>query len=217
MNNIPFYHIVRKSNIKSSPSPLLLMVHGFGSNEEDLFSFSRAFPKEITVVSIRGPIDIQKMGYAWYDLSIDHLGNKTYDNNKAIKSRDEIVKCIEKCTQIYNTDPDNVTLLGFSQGSILINAVALTYPQKIKNIISLSGGVDPNIIKLSSKSSLNELSFYISHGSQDMVLPFEQAKKSLEFLKENNINFDFESFPVGHGVCPENFKSMLLWFNNRVL
>ena len=105
--------------------------------------------------------------------------------------------------------------MGFSQGSILINAVALTYPKKIKNIISLSGGIDPSIIKL-SKSTLSELSFYISHGTQDMVLPFEQAKKSLEFLKENNIKFDFESFPVGHGVCPENFKSMLLWFNNKI-
>tara|TARA_B100001094_G_scaffold246185_1_gene242794 strand:+ start:7043 stop:7693 length:651 start_codon:yes stop_codon:yes gene_type:complete len=216
MNDIPFYHIIRKSYIKNGPSPLLLMVHGFGSNEEDLFSFSRALPKELTVISIRGPIKIQNMGYAWYDISIDHLGNKKYDINKAIESRDQIVKCIEKCTDTYNTDPDNVTLLGFSQGSILINAVALTYPKKIKNIISLSGGIDPNIIKL-SKSSVSKPSFYISHGTQDMVLPFEQAKKSLEFLKNNNIKFDFESFPVGHGVCPENFKSMLLWFNNRML
>lgn len=216
MNDIPFYHIIRKSDIKKGLSPLLLMVHGFGSNEEDLFSFTRALPKELTVVSVRGPIEIQNMGYAWYDISIDHLGNKKYDINKAIESRDQIVKCIEKCTDTYNTDPDNVTLLGFSQGSILINAVALTYPKKIKNIISLSGGIDPNIIKL-SKSNINELSFYISHGTQDMVLPFEQAKKSLEFLKKNNIKFDFESFPVGHGVCPENFKSMLSWFKNKLL
>lgn len=216
MNDIPFYHILRKSNIKNGKSPLLLMVHGFGSNEEDLFSFCRALPKELTVISIRGPIEIQSMGYAWYDISIDNLGNKTYDTNKAIESRDQIVKCIKKCTETYNTDPDNVTLLGFSQGSILINAVALTYPKMVKNIISLSGGIDPNIIKL-SKSSLNKLFFYLSHGTQDMVLPFEQAKKSLEFLIKNNIKFNFESFPVGHGVCPENFKSMLLWFNNRLL
>ena len=216
MNDIPFYHIIRKSDIKKGLSPLLLMVHGFGSNEEDLFSFTRALPKELTVVSIRGPIAIQNMGYAWYNISIDHLGNKKYDINKAIESRDQIVKCIEKCTDTYNTDPDNVTLLGFSQGSILINAVGLTYPKKIKNIISLSGGIDPNIIKL-SKSNINELSFYISHGTQDMVLPFEQAKKSLEFLKKNNIKFDFESFPVGHGVCPENFKSILSWFKNKLL
>lgn len=216
MSKIPFHHLIRKSNIKKGPSPLLLMVHGFGSNEEDLFSFSRALPSELTVVSIRGPINVQGMGYAWYNISIDPLGNKTYDNHKAIKSRDEIMKCIEACSEIYNTDNNNVTLLGFSQGSILINAVALSYPKKIKNIISLSGGIDPKIINLSD-FDLTELSFYISHGTQDMVLPYNQAKNSLQFLEENNINFDFESFPVGHGVCPENFKSMLTWLSKRIL
>jgi phospholipase/carboxylesterase len=191
------------------------MVHGFGSNEEDLFSFSRNLPDQLMIVSIRGPIEMQGMGYAWYNISIDHLGNKVYDIEKAIESRNDIVKCIEYCTKKYDTDPNNVTLLGFSQGSILINAVALTYPEKVKNIISLSGGFDRNIIQL-SKSSFNNLSFYVSHGTDDMVLPYDQAKKTIEILKENNISFQFESYHVGHGVCPENFKSLLLWLNNNL-
>jgi phospholipase/carboxylesterase len=215
MNKITFHHIVRKPKKNDGKPPLLLMVHGFGSNEEDLFSFSRNLPDQLMIVSIRGPIEMQGMGYAWYNISIDHLGNKVYDIEKAIESRNDIVKCIEYCTKKYDTDPNNVTLLGFSQGSILINAVALTYPEKVKNIISLSGGFDRNIIQL-SKSSFNNLSFYVSHGTDDMVLPYDQAKKTIEILKENNISFQFESYHVGHGVCPENFKSLLLWLNNNL-
>ena len=64
---------------------------------------------------------------------------------------------------------------------------------------------------------INDKSFYISHGSEDEVLPFNQAKESLNFLNQNNIVFDFETYPVGHGVCPENFKSMLSWLNNKML
>ena len=215
MNKITFHHIVRKPKKNVGKPPLLLMVHGFGSNEEDLFSFSRNLPDQLMIVSIRGPIEMQGMGYAWYNISIDHLGNKVYDIEKAIESRNDIVKCIEYCTKKYDTDPNNVTLLGFSQGSILINAVALTYPEKVKNIISLSGGFDRNIMQL-SKSSFNNLSFYVSHGTDDMVLPYDQAKKTIEILKENNISFQFESYHVGHGVCPENFKSLLLWLNNNL-
>ena len=216
MNEIPFFHLVRESNIKNRPSPLLLMVHGFGSNEEDLFSFSRALPSELTIVSLRGPVNIQNMGYAWYDISIDFKGNKIYDTQKAIDSRNKIVKCIDMCVSMYNTDKNNVTLMGFSQGSILVNAIALSYPKKINNVISLSGGIDPNIIDL-SKSNLNKLNFYISHGTQDEVLPYNQAKESLDFLKNNNIDFEFQSYPVGHGVCPENFKAMLTWLNKKIL
>jgi len=216
MTNLPFFHIVRESSIKNKKSPLLLMVHGFGSNEEDLFSFSRAIPSEYTIVSIRGPINTHGMGYAWYDIYFDNKGNKTYDIEMAIKSRDLILKCVKDCSIKYNTDINNTTLMGFSQGSILINAVALTYPKNIKNIISMSGGIDPSIITL-SKDNLNDLCFYISHGSEDEVLPFNQAKESLNFLNQNNIIYDFETYPVGHGVCPENFKSMLSWLNKKRL
>ena len=216
MIDLPFFHVVRESSLENKPSPLLLMVHGFGSNEQDLFSFSRSIPSEFTIVSIRGPIKTPGMGYAWYDIYFDHKGNKTYDIEMALKSRDLIIEFIKGCSIEYNTDLNNTTLLGFSQGSILINAVALTYPKNVKNIISMSGGIDPTIINL-SKDNLNDLSFYISHGTEDEVLPFNQAKESLSFLTQNNICYDFETYPVGHGVSPENFKSMLSWLSKKVL
>ena len=133
MNDLPFFHIHKKSNLENSPSPLLLMVHGYGSNEQDLFSFSRAIPEKFTIVSIRGDIEIQYNGFAWYNITIDFNGKKSYDIKKAIESRDNIIKVIEICKKIYNIDPDNVNLMGFSQGSMLVNAVALTYPEKIRN------------------------------------------------------------------------------------
>jgi phospholipase/carboxylesterase len=216
MSKLPFFHLIKKSCLVDVPSPLLIMAHGYGSNENDLFSFSRALPNKLTIVSIRGDINIQNIGYAWYDINIDFNGNKIYDIEKAIESRDKIADCIEKCTEIYNTDKNNVTLLGFSQGSILINAVALTYPEKVKNVIAFSGVVDPNIISLSSKS-LKNLSFYISHGTLDEVLPYNLSKESLKFLEKNNLNFVFEDFPVGHGVSPENFKSMLSWLTKKLV
>jgi phospholipase/carboxylesterase len=216
MSKLPFFHLIKKSCLIDVPSPLLIMAHGYGSNENDLFSFSRALPNKLTIVSIRGDINIQNIGYAWYDINIDFNGNKIYDIEKAIESRDKIADCIEKCTEIYNTDKNNVTLLGFSQGSILVNAVALTYPEKVKNVIAFSGVVDPNIISLSSKS-LKNLSFYISHGTLDEVLPYNLSKESLKFLEKNNLNFVFEDFPVGHGVSPENFKSMLSWLTKKLV
>jgi phospholipase/carboxylesterase len=211
MNDLPFFHIHKKSNLENSPSPLLLMVHGYGSNEQDLFSFSRAIPEKFTIVSIRGDIEIQYNGFAWYNITIDFNGKKSYDINKAIESRDNIIKVIEICKKIYNIDPNNVNLMGFSQGSMLVNAVALTYPEQIRNVISLSGSFDKNIINISKTSSLEGLSFYISHGLNDEILPFNLSKQSIEILSENNIDHVFEEYPIGHGVSPENFKSMLSW------
>ena len=84
MSKGSFKHIIQKPKITNGLSPLLLMVHGYGSNENDLFSFSKSLPNNLTIISIRGDIETFGMGYAWYDISIDHLGNKKYDNIKAI-------------------------------------------------------------------------------------------------------------------------------------
>lgn len=216
MNKLPFFYLHKKSSLIDTPSPLLIMVHGYGSNENDLFSFARVLPKELTIISIRGNVNIQGIGYAWYDISMDFNGNKVYDIEKAIRSRDEIANCIDKCIEVYNTDRNNVTLMGFSQGSILINAVALTYPEKVKNIIALSGAIDPTIINLST-NSLKNLSFYISHGTLDEVLPYNLSKESLTLLDENNLDYVFEDYPVGHGVSPDNIKSMLSWLVKRLV
>ena len=215
-NKLAFYHLVRKSNLENIPSPLLIMVHGYGSNEKDLFSFSRAIPEHITIISLRGDIEIQNNGYAWYNISLDFNGNKSYDINKAHESRDKIVKFIDQCIEMYNIDNKNITLMGFSQGSMLVNAVALSFPEKVNNIISLSGAFDPNIIEISEIKLLKKLSFYVSHGTQDEILPFELSKQSLKILDQNEVNYIFEEYPIGHGVSHDNFKSMLKWMNEKI-
>ena len=103
-NKLPFYHLIRKSTLENIPSPLLIMVHGYGSNEKDLFSFSRAIPSHITIVSLRGDIEIQNNSYAWYNISLDFNGNKSYDITKAQESRDRIVTCIDQCVETYNIE-----------------------------------------------------------------------------------------------------------------
>ena len=209
MIELPFHYVYRKSNLCDQKPPLLLMLHGYGSNEKDLFSFSEHIPKKYTVVSIRAPHDLG-MGFAWYDIGFDHFGNKVYDTKMAIGARDSIRNYISLCHKKFDTNPQLTTLLGFSQGAILCNAIALTNPIGIKNIISLSGGVDKKIINI-SKENLDSVSFYFSHGLFDDVLPFREAKESLDLLTNNGIDFHFENFPSGHGVSPENFKSMLKW------
>ena len=213
MTNFSYYFIKKKSCLKKRKPPLLIMLHGYGSNEKDLFSFSGALPNQYTIVSLRAPINIG-MGFAWYDISFDQKGNKIYDRETAIKTRNSLTNFINILHEELQTDPFSVTLMGFSQGAILSNAIALTNPSGIKNVICLSGGIDKEIIEL-NKKNLKSLSFYFSHGTNDIVLPYVQVKNSLEFLKINNINFKFESYPVGHGVSSDNFKSMLKWLNEH--
>lgn len=196
-------------------SPLLLLLHGYGSNEEDLFSFASELPSQYFIISAKAPIAMQPYGNAWYHISIDPSGVKSSDNEGAIKARDLIAQFIEEAVSAYNLDPEDVTLLGFSQGTILSYAVALTYPEKVKNIIGLSGYINEEITDLKDNAAYDHLNFYNSHGTLDQVIPIEAARKTPIYLKNIGITSSLNEFPVGHGVHPTNFYEFNTWLQKQ--
>ncbi|NDI99139.1 alpha/beta fold hydrolase [Flavobacterium sp. LaA7.5] len=214
--NLSLYHVVREPKVKTEKSPLLLLLHGYGSNEEDLFSFAPQLPDEYFIVSARAPYALPPYGNAWYAINFDAEMNKFSDNEQAIQSRDLIAKFIDELIATYPIDKDNITLIGFSQGSILSYAVAFTYPEKIKSVVALSGYVNEDIItETVEKEEVNKLRFFISHGSVDQVIPVEWARKAPEFVKSFGIEAEYHEYPVGHGVTPQNFYDMLAWLNKQ--
>ena len=212
---LPLEYIIREPQIKIKRSPVIFMLHGYGSNEEDLFSFANALPPEYTIISCRAPYYLASFGYAWYMINFDADQNNWSDTKQAIESRDLIMQAIEEACRVYDLDTRNITLLGFSQGSILSMAVALSYPKKIRNVIALSGYLNKDIIKEGYEREHSMTHFYISHGSSDQVIPVEWARQTPVILDSIGVKCRYEEFPVGHGVSPQNFYSFREWLTQQ--
>ena len=196
----------------SEKSPVIIMLHGYGSDENDLFSFASELPDNYTIISLKAPYAMQPYGNAWYAIHFDNANGKWSDDEQAITSRDLVVKCIDEIISVYNIDSDNITLLGFSQGTILSLAVGLSFPEKIKNIIGLSGYINEAIFKENyANNDFSKLNVYASHGSVDQVIPVDWARKTKPFLQNLNINCKYSEFSVGHGVAPQNFYELKEW------
>ena len=93
---LSLYHLVREPKIKKEKNPLLLLLHGYGSNEEDLFSFASELPEDYYVVSARAPFDLSYGSYAWYAINFDADENKFSDIGQARASRDIIANFIDE-------------------------------------------------------------------------------------------------------------------------
>lgn len=211
MNNLSLYHLVREPKNKLEKNPLLLLLHGYGSNEEDLFSFAAQLPDEYFIISARAPYALPPYGNAWYAINFDEGMNKFSDNVQAVESRNLIATFIDEVAAAYPVDKDKVTLVGFSQGAILSYGAALSFPDKIARVAALSGYYNPDIIDITDPAKIAKLQFFISHGTVDQVIPVEWARKAPEFLKNLNIQAEFHEYPVGHGVAPQNFYDLLNW------
>jgi phospholipase/carboxylesterase len=215
--NLSLHHITRAAKSSNVKAPLLILLHGYGSNEEDLFSFASELPEDFFIVSVRAPFDLQPYGHSWYDIHFTADNEKFSDDDQAIESRDMIANFIDELVATYPVDGDNVSLIGFSQGTILSYAVALSYPEKVKNVVALSGYINEKIISedMTTKDHSN-LDIYISHGSVDQVIPNTWANKAPEFLNNLNIKNSYREFPVGHGVAPQNFFEFKNWLVEKL-
>lgn len=200
----------------STNPPAIIMLHGFGSDENDLFSFSSELPDEYAIISLKAPIRLEPYGNAWYNIYYNHPQGKFSDDEQAIASRDLVARCIDEIVEKYKVDSQKITLIGFSQGTILSFAVALSYPEKIKNVIGLSGYVNKDILVPNYKDkNFNNLKIYTSHGTQDQVIPIDWARESKPFFEQLNIDCTYSEFPVGHGVAPENLMELQNWLEKH--
>ena len=89
-------YLIKEPQLKTSESPLLLLLHGFGSNESDLHSFANYLPENHYIVSIRAPFKLPNGGFAWYNISFDKDMNKFNDHDQAKDSINMIINFIEE-------------------------------------------------------------------------------------------------------------------------
>ena len=206
------HYLVQEPKVKHDKNPLLLLLHGYGSNEEDLFSFAPELPDDSYVISVRAPYDLQPYGHAWYAIHFDADENKFSDNVQAKQSVEIIASFIDEIVKQYPIDTENVTLIGFSQGAILSYATALTYPEKISKVVALSGYFNQEILpEVIDTKAISHLKFFVSHGSVDQVIPVDWARKAKPALENLGLEVEYQEYPIGHGVSPKNFFDFKNW------
>jgi phospholipase/carboxylesterase len=206
------HYLVREPKFIQEKNPLLLLLHGYGSNEADLFSFASELPEEYFVISAQAPYDMQYGSFAWYAINFDADENKFSDLNQARQSRDMIADFIDELLAKYPIDSTKVNLIGFSQGSILSYAVALSYPTKIAKVVAMSGYLNLDMaIEGFEKNDFSGLKIFASHGTVDQVIPVEWARKTPQLLENFGIDVVYKEYPIGHGVSPQNFFDFRKW------
>ena len=217
MEKLSLNYIVREPKEITKNTSMLILLHGYGSNEEDLFSFASELPNNLLIISVRAPQELGFGSYSWYTINFDSANGKFSDIPEAIEAREKIATFIDEIQNKYSINPNKTFLLGFSQGTILSYSIALNYPEKVQKVIALSGHINAELLpeKL-DKNNYTNLDFFISHGSVDQVIPVTWANKAPEFLNQLEIKNIYQEYPVGHGVAPQNFYAFKKWIEDRM-
>lgn len=192
--------------------PLVIFLHGFGSNEEDLFGIKDALPSTWTYLSARAPMPVDPQGYRWFTKT---PGDGDYNGETADLQRSAalIEDFVGKATAKYHTHSDRVFLVGFSQGAIMSYEVGLRKPALVRGIAALSGSVLPVLkAELKPSESLGKLAIFIGHGTFDQALPYASATQANEVLVGLGLTPEFHGYPgMPHTVSETEVQDLKAW------
>lgn len=210
-------HFIKTPKKLYQSTSLLILLHGYGSNASDLFSFIEDLPESILIVSLEAPIMLSSGGFSWYE--INFLDKENFNNLEQIKcSENLIIEFIkEKLRNKYIFDENNIWLCGFSQGAILSYSLLINHPNIFKKAVCLSGFFDEKTYnKVNLCKNYPNLEFFISHGLYDQVIPIEWIRKSLITLKKLPLKITYKEYASEHTVNRENYEDMINWIKKRI-
>ncbi len=194
---------------------LILLLHGIGSNEDDLFQLKDSLPEGYIIVSARAPYMLSPGRYTWFELA-HHLGKPLINAEQAEKSRLVLNTFISQLIERYSIDQNNVYVGGFSQGGIMSYSVGLTFPQKLTGIFILSSRLLPEVKPLIKAGPLlQKLRIFIAHGTRDTILPLHYAHEASAYLREMLPLMEYHEYDMEHRTGKEEVADLKSWIEKK--
>jgi len=213
---LPLPYLVRRPARDAAAPPLLILLHGIGSDEQDLFGLAPYLDERFLIVSARAPHPYGWGGHAWFE--IEWLPNGiAIDQAQAEVSRDLIVRFIGEAAAAYGADPARVYLAGFSQGAIMSGWVALTRPDLVAGAALMSGRIpDEARAQIAAPEQLAGKPFLVVHGLFDQVLTIQYGRASRDLLKSLPVELTYREYPMGHEVSAQSLADVSAWLTERL-
>lgn len=191
------------------PHPLLLLLHGWTGDENSMWVFSSKLPKEYLLVAPRGIFSSSMNGYSWH-----------HDMHRHWPSLEDFEPAIDALMDLLvpsnfpDADLSTFQAAGFSQGAALTYSLALRHPERVSNFAGLAGFMPEDVDGLISERPLQGKRVYITHGTQDDLVPVEKARKAAGLLEEAGATVKYCEEDVGHKLSASCFRGMEEFFTD---
>jgi phospholipase/carboxylesterase len=200
----------------SSERPLVLFLHGYGSNEHDLMSLGSSLDPRLTLVSARAVYEIDMgFGYAWYEL-YGVPGHLTHNNENRAESLEILVNFIRGLPEKFSVNPQKIYLFGFSQGAVMCLDVMLSHPELVAGVVACSGYLGEEVRPRAPLDHLQDLDVLMMHGTFDDVIPVRRGREARDYLQDTPVNLSYHEYPIGHGIHPAALPVIETWFQEQI-
>lgn len=210
---IPLVYRIKEAKSASENSPMLVLLHGYGSNENDfdLFSLGKSVLDNWIVVSVRGSYKLAENSHRWYDVKMVN-GKIVINIEQEEESRKKLIQLISELIQKYPIDSQKIVVAGFSQGANMAQSLGLSQPNLIAGFGVFSGRfVEEFIPYISHSNTLKGRKAFISHGSNDTMLSKNYADENRRKLNELGIQISYCEDTNAHSISAKQWNEFATW------
>jgi phospholipase/carboxylesterase len=177
------------------PAPLVLSLHGAGGNEQGGLYPLQSFADEVGLILLSPA----SRGRTW-DMLLGDYGPDI----------DYIDRALARTFERYAVDPARLAVGGFSDGASYALSVGLTNGDLFTHVLAFS----PGFVAPAARHGAPHL--YISHGTQDSVLPIDAcSRRIVPLMQQAGYEVRYHEFDGSHTVPPEIACEALDWFLAR--
>lgn len=189
--------------------PLLVLLHGYGANEADLFGLADQLPDEFVVASVRAPL-VMGPGFTWFPLT----GSLDYSFDAVKAATEYVLDWLDGVREEFSS----VSLLGFSMGMAMATSMWRRRPQDFAAIVGLSGfAVEGGTDWFRDAELDGSTPFFWGRDPQDPVIPRERIDFTAAWLLGKARATKVQYSGVWHGISPQEVGHVAEFLGFEVL
>ena len=186
--------------------PLLLILHGYGSHEGDLFSLAPHLPLQPTIAALRAPLPAGQ-GWSWFP--IDVPGDPVGD------ALDAAALGILAWLDALPEQPTSIGLLGFSQGGAMTLQLMRHAPERFAFAVQLSGFIASETHPGDERLGELKPPVFWGRGTLDPVIPEAAVARTQQWLPEHSTLTERIYEGMGHSISQTELAEIVTFLREQ--
>ena len=189
---------------KGSSDATLLLLHGTGGNEHQLFDIGQQVAPTANLLGVRGrSMDEGSPRF------LRRFTATKYDQPHLLAEADALAEFVQDAAQTYGFDPSKVIALGYSNGANIALTALARHPEVFAGAV-LIRPVMP--MEEPPQTALNDLPVLVLHGARDSFLPFGES--ITPYLTKMGAQVEEHRLNTGHELAQEDLMLTAAWLGN---
>lgn len=185
-------------------SPVLLMLHGTGGNEQEIAALAAKLHPDAGVLAPRGQVREHGM-FRWFR----RHGEGVFDVDDVIARATDLAAFLNAAREHYSLGSRSVVAVGFSNGANIALATAMLHPLALNRVIAFSGMYPLADRKITA--DLSDSRLLLLNGETDPMAPLTSVDTLTAALRQNGADALHILRPGGHGIAQSDLQGAKAW------